>query len=138
MSDTPPDYIRAHKLPVKYGFGLLVFALAIIAGVINGDAPSVIALKASTAVPFAIAWLSLPQVFNAERSKHPFTPSFIERTLLEGLLIICAVGIAGWTPERQPLGMAVATVFGVAVYFAAVSAIYSYIARSAENRSRKL
>ena len=129
MSETPPDYIRAHRLPAKYGFGLLIFGLAIFAAFINGDTAAVIGFKAMAAVPVVVAWICLPQLFNPERSRQPFTPSFIERTLLEGLLVMCAVGLAGWTPDRQPLGMAVAAVVGVAFYFGVISIIYSYIAR---------
>lgn len=128
MSETPGDYIRTHKLPVKYGFGVIAFALMICASVINGDPASLIGLKALAAIPIAISWICIAQLYG-ELSNQPFTPSFIERTLLEGVTIIAAVGIASWEPDRQPLGMFVSAVFGIALYFAIRSAAYLFIAR---------
>lgn len=130
MSKTPSDYIRTHKLPVKYGFGVIALVLMIFASFINGDPPSLIGLKTLAAIPIAISWICIAQLYNPERSTQPFTPSFIERTLLEGVIIITAVGIAAWEPDRQPLDMFVSAVFGIALYFAVRSAAYLFIARN--------
>lgn len=129
MSETPPDYIRTHRLPAKYGFGAAALALAVLASIINGDTAALTGLKTLAFVPIAIAWICLPQIFNPERSKRPFTASFIERTLLEGLVLMSAIGIVAWTPDRQPLGIAVAAVVGVAVYFGMISLVYRIMHR---------
>ena len=129
MTETPGDYIRTNNLAMKYGFGIFAVAFMVFASLINGDAASLVLLKALAALPVAISWICLSQLYNQERSNQPFTPSFIERTLLEGVVIVAAVGIAAWSPERQPWGMVGSAIFGIALYFGIRSAAYLFMAK---------
>ncbi|WP_156386037.1 hypothetical protein [Devosia sp. Root685] len=85
MTQTPSDYIRSHGLLRKYGWGLAIIALAGLASTLNGDPASLLTLKMMIAIPFAIAVAWLPTIFDPVRSRLPFTPSFVERSFLEGL-----------------------------------------------------
>lgn len=127
MTETTSDYIRSHGLARKYGLGLAVIALAGIAGVLNGDPASIITLKMMIAIPFAIAWTWLPGIFDPVRSRTPFTPSFIERTALEGLLLSLAINLANWTPDYSPLRMVVTVTATTVVYFGLYSLAYTII-----------
>lgn len=127
MSQTTSDYIRSHDLVRKYGLGLAVIALAGIAGVLNGNPPSIITLKMMVAIPFAIAWTWLLGIFDPLRSRTPFTPSFIERTALEGLLLSLAITLANWTPDYSPLRMVVTVAATSVVYFGLYSLAYTII-----------
>ena len=129
MTETPDNYIRTNNLAMKYSLGIFAVAFMVFASLINGDAASLVLLKALAALPVAISWICVAQLYNPERSTQPFTPSFIERTLLESVVIVAAVGIAAWYPDREPLGMIAAALFGIALYFAVRSAAYLFIAR---------
>ncbi|UXN74617.1 hypothetical protein N8D56_05780 [Devosia sp. A8/3-2] len=129
MSETPSDYIRTHRLVAKYGIGLLVLALAGVGGVLNGDQPSLIAFKVMAAIPVVIAWICLPQLYNPVRSRTPFTPSFIERTGLEAVILAIAIVLSSWTIDHQPLRSVLTALVGAVFYFGALSLIYGFIAR---------
>jgi drug/metabolite transporter (DMT)-like permease len=124
MGETGSDYIRTHGLVRKYIVGALVLALAGVASVVNGDSGSVLTLKVVGAIPFAIAWICLPQLFDGVRSRTPFTPSFVERTALEGVLLGVAVVLVWWSAERQPLGILVSAAIGAILYFIVLSLLY--------------
>ena len=108
----------------KYAVGAFVLAFAGVASVFNGDSGSVLTLKVLGAIPFAIAWICLPQLYDGVRSRTPFTPSFVERTALEGLLLGVAVVLLWWTAERQPLGILVPAAIAAILYFIVSSLLY--------------
>jgi drug/metabolite transporter (DMT)-like permease len=124
MGETSSDYIKTHGLVRKYVVGVIVLALAGVASVINGDSGSVLTLKVLGAIPFAVSWICLPQLYDGVRSRTPFSPSFVERTALEGLLLGVAVVLLWWTEERQPLGILVPAAFAAIIYFIVSSLLY--------------
>lgn len=130
VTQTPSDYIRSHGLLRKYGWGLAIIALAGLASTLNGDPASILTLKMMIAVPFAIAVAWLPTIFDPARSRLPFTPSFVERSFLEGLLLALGVNIASWTPDYTPLRMVVTVTITTLIYFGLQSLAYSVIERS--------
>lgn len=126
MNQTSSDYIRRHGLVRKYALGFGVIALAALASVINGDSASLTTLKMMLAIPFAVSWAWLPTIFDPVRSRTPFTPSFIERTILEGLLLALAVVAANWTEDYTPLRMIVTVATTTGVYFGIYAAAYGW------------
>lgn len=110
----------------KYGFGLVLVVLAAIGSTILGDALPLVVLKTMVAVPFAFAWISLPALFDAEGSRTPFTPSFIERTALEAVLLSLAIAIFAWSPEHDALRLVSISVFVAVVYFGAQSILRNF------------
>lgn len=126
MNQTSSDYIRQHGLVRKYALGFGVIALAALASVINGDSASLTTLKMMLAIPFAVSWAWLPTIFDPVRSRTPFTPSFIERTILEGLLLALAVVAANWTEDYTPLRMIVTVATTTGVYFGIYAAAYGW------------
>lgn len=126
MNQTSSDYIRRHGLVRKYALGFGVIALAALASVINGDSASSTTLKMMLAIPFAVSWAWLPTIFDPVRSRTPFTPSFIERTILEGLLLALAVVAANWTEDYTPLRMIVTVATTTGVYFGIYAAAYGW------------
>ena len=130
MNQTSSDYIREHGLLRKYGLGLAVLVFAAIGSILNGDPASLLTLKIMIAIPFAIAWTWLPTIFDPVRSRTAFTPSFIERTLLEGLLLALAINIVNWTPDYTPVRMIVTVAITAVAYFALYAMIYGWIARN--------
>lgn len=126
MNQTSSDYIRQHGLVRKYALGFGVIALAALASVINGDSASLTTLKMMLAIPFALSWAWLPTIFDPVRSRTPFTPSFIERTILEGLLLALAVVAANWTEDYTPLRMIVTVATTTGVYFGIYAAAYGW------------
>ena len=130
MNQTSSDYIRQHGLMRKYGLGLAVIGLAALASVLNGDPASLTTLKMMMAIPFAVAWTWLPTIFDPVRSRIPFTPSFVERTLIEGALLALAITIANWSPDYTPLRMVLSVAATTAAYFALYSVTYTWIDRS--------
>ena len=124
MGETTSEYIRAHGLVRKYAVAAFVLVFAGAASVFNGDSGSVLTLKVMGAIPFAVAWICLPQIYDPVRSRTPFTPSFVERTALEGLLLGVAVVLLWWTAERNPLGLLVPAAIAAILYFVTSSLLY--------------
>lgn len=112
---------QANDLMRKYGLGLGLVVLTAIGSTVLGDPLSLVVLKTMVAVPFAFAWISLPSLFDADRSRTPFTPSFIERTALEAVLLSLAIAIFAWSPEHDALRLVSISVFVAVVYFGAQS-----------------
>ncbi|MFD2647652.1 hypothetical protein ACFSX5_07605 [Devosia albogilva] len=113
------EYIREHRLVAKYVGAIVIAVLVGVGSWLQGDPPSVATLKAMLSIVFVIAWLGLGALFNPERSQIPFSPSRMERTLLEGILVALAVGVVSWTPDDHPAVIAIAAVTASVVYFAA-------------------
>lgn len=130
MNQTSSDYIRSHGLLRKYGWGLAMIAFAGLASALNGDPASLLTLKMLIAIPFAIAVTWLPVIFDPVRSRQPFTPSFIERSVLEGLLIALAINIASWSPDFSPLRLIVPVIITTLFYVGIRSLAYTVIERS--------
>ncbi len=112
------EYIREHRLVAKYAGALVVAILAGVGSWVQGDPPSVATLKGMLSIVFVIAWLGLGGLFNAEGSQVPFSPSRMERTLLEGILLALAIGVVSWTPDDHPAVLVIAAVTASVVYFA--------------------
>lgn len=129
MSETPSDYIRSHDLRRKYGIGVVLLALFALGSAINGGGAALVTLKIMAALPFAVAWVCLPQIYNPERSRTPFTPSFIERTALEGILIGAGIAIVNWSADSNPALIVLGALLAAVVYFAIWSIVYRGISR---------
>lgn len=113
------DYVREHQLVRKYVGAIVIVLLVGVGSWLQGDPPSVATLKAMLSIVFVLAWLGLGALFNPERSQIPFSPSRMERTLLEGVLVALAIGVVSWTPDDHPAVLVVAAVVAAAVYFGA-------------------
>lgn len=124
MSDTPSDYIRSNQLGRKYGAGLVILALFALSSVLNGGGAALVTLKVLSAIPFAVAWICLPNLFDPIRSRMPLTPSFVERRLLEGVLISSAIAVASWQPDSNPVALALIVAIATVVYVAAMAIVY--------------
>ena len=129
MSETLSSYVATHQLGRKYGLGLAFVALAALGSTLNGDSASLVTFKTMAAVPFAIAFAFMSQIYNPERSKTPFQPSFVERTMLEAVLLAMAITLVSWTPETHALRIIVMVVVTAAVYFAIKSGLYVVMRR---------
>ena len=129
MSDTHSDYIRTHDLRRKYGTGLLIVALFALRAMLNGGGGALVTLKILVGIPFAISWVFLGQIYNRERSNTPFTPSFVERTALEGVLLGAAVAVVNWTPASNPIAIVLSVLLAAMFYFGIRSVIYRHISR---------
>ena len=129
MSDTPSDYIRNHQLGRKYGAGLVIFALFALGGVLNGGSAALVTLKVLSAIPFAVAWICLPHLFDPVRSRTPLTASFVERRGLEGVLVSSAIAVASWQPDSNPVALALTVVIATVVYVVAMTLVYRGVMR---------
>lgn len=130
LTPTSSDYIRTHRLLGKYGYGLALVCFAGLASTFNADPASVLTLKMMIAIPFAIVLIWLPSIFDHQRSRTPFTPSFVERTFIEGLLFGVGITMANWTPDMSPLRMILGVTVILAVYFGIRSFAYTIIQRT--------
>lgn len=129
MSDTPSDYIRTNQLGRKYGAGLVILALFALSSVLNGGGAALVTLKVLSAIPFAVAWICLPHLFDPVRSRTPLTPSFLERRGLEGVLLSSALAVASWQPDSNPLALALIVAIATVVYVAAMAILYRSLVR---------
>ncbi|KFC71793.1 hypothetical protein FF80_00410 [Devosia sp. LC5] len=123
MSQSPQDYVRQHNLIRKYGFGLFLVVLAGIGSTLLGDHPSLVVLKVLVVIPIVMAFIFLPAIFDPTRSRTPFTPSFIERTALEGVLLAIAIAVFSWSPDSNVVRLLTVTIFVVMIYFGASMAL---------------
>lgn len=111
------DYIRTHGLARKYGFGLGFLALAALGTALMGDPAPLVTFKTLLSIPLVIAYIGLGALFHPGRSRTPFTASFVERTLLEAVLLAIAVTGFSWAPDHAPLRTIVVAIVCVGAYF---------------------
>ncbi|UJW84105.1 hypothetical protein [Devosia sp. SL43] len=109
-------YIRQHRLSLRYGVAL-AFVLAVpLLLTLTGDPPELRGIKTIASIPVMIVLFSLPSIFG-EQSTIAFTPSFIERGALTGMVIACWVAVLSWNPTFEPLRIILLTLLGFATYF---------------------
>jgi hypothetical protein len=84
-----------------------------------GDDTAMAGFKALMALPFGLAWVCLPELFDRQRSLAPLTRPFIERTLIEALLFTLGLALVLWQPGRSLDSLVATTLAGTAAVFAA-------------------
>lgn len=102
MAGVISDYLRTHPMQRKYGLALTLVLAAALVSKILGDRNGIVILKTMVAIPFATLYIILPSIFDPVRSNQPFTPSFIERVVLEGVLAALAMALLLWSPVNHP------------------------------------
>ncbi len=121
MTDTSQNLAPLSGLKSFFGrfaLGLALVAGAGIVGAVNGDAPSVIMIKAFIGVLFATAAFSVPKLFDQEQSQRPFTSSFLGRRALGATCLAIYITSFSWSPEVQIVHSAVIFAATALVMFA--------------------
>lgn len=112
------DYIARHKLLLRYGMGLGIAAMAAASGLVIGGTPAIIVIKGMIGALFAIGTSAVPALFDPHTSRQPYSPSFVERTLLETLLLSLFVSCIIWQPLIDPVRLLLSTGASFAIILA--------------------
>lgn len=102
MAGMISDYLRTHHLQRKYGLAIGVVLVTALVSKLLGDRNGIVLLKTMVAIPFATLYIILPSIFDPVLSTQPFTPSFIERAVLEAILAALAMALLLWSPVNHP------------------------------------
>lgn len=102
MAGVISDYLKTHQLQRKYGLAIAVVLAAALVSKLLGDRNGIVVLKTMVAIPFATLYIILPSIFDPVLSSQPFTPSFIERAVLEAVLAALAMALLLWSPVNHP------------------------------------
>lgn len=111
------DYIREHRLVLRYGAGLLLLGGTVVVLLLSGEPARLVGLKSVVTVPVVIALLVLPQIYG-EKSARPFTPGFVERGLLVGVVLGCWIAVLIWDAGMDPWASPGLALVAAGVYFA--------------------
>lgn len=102
MAGVISHYLKTHQLQPKYGLAIGVVLATAIVSKLLGDRNGIVLLKTMVAIPFATLYIILPAIFDPVLSTQPFTPSFIERAVLEAILAALAMALLLWSPVNHP------------------------------------
>lgn len=102
MAGVISDYLRTHHLQRNYGLAIGVVLATALVSKLLGDRNGIVLLKTMVAIPFATLYIILPSIFDPVLSTQPFTPSFIERAVLEAILAALAMALLLWSPVNHP------------------------------------